>query len=46
MGALENKELVQTIRELVLEGYTPLEIMEVAIEVDDQLARLITGGNK
>lgn len=43
---LENKELMQTLRELVMDGFKPKEIHLAAIGVYLQLERISTGGNK
>jgi hypothetical protein len=45
MGALENKELVQTIRELLLDGHSPDDILFVASQIFIQLEKITTGGN-
>jgi hypothetical protein len=38
---LENKDVTQSIRELLLDGYTPEDIKHVAIQLYMQLGRLM-----
>jgi hypothetical protein len=42
---MNDKELMQTLRELILDGYTGDEIMHMLTQIQIQLARITTGGN-
>jgi hypothetical protein len=42
---LDNREICHIIRDLILEGYEPIELYYAALKLQHQLARITTGGN-